>query len=70
MEIPRHWRLKKQRYGLVGEVFAESGRKILSGRPVDLGYDPGEKEEDKQLFNVAAVIGELVIANDFEKIDD
>jgi hypothetical protein len=35
-----------------------------------LGYDPGEKEEDKQLFNVAAVIGELVIANDFEKIDD
>lgn len=29
MEIPRHWRLKKQRYGLVGEVCPHCDYKIF-----------------------------------------
>ena len=32
MEIPRHWRLKKQRYGLVGEVV--DGIPVFPPRPV------------------------------------
>ena len=33
MEIPRHWRLKKQRYNLVGEVCPE-GHKIFPPRDI------------------------------------
>ena len=29
MEIPRHWRLKKQRYGLVGEICPHCDHKIF-----------------------------------------
>jgi hypothetical protein len=32
MEIPRHWRLKQQRYGLVGEVCSECDTKIFPPR--------------------------------------
>ena len=32
MEIPRHWRLKKQRYGLLGEVV--EGTPVFPPRPV------------------------------------
>jgi uncharacterized OB-fold protein len=34
MEIPRHWRLKKQRYGLVGEVCPHCDAKIFPPRDV------------------------------------
>ncbi len=34
MEIPRHWRLKKQRYGLVGEVCPHCAVKIFPPRDV------------------------------------
>lgn len=34
MEIPRHWRLKKQRYGLVGEVCNHCDKKIFPPRDV------------------------------------
>lgn len=34
MEIPRHWRLKKQRYGLVGEVCPHCDFKIFPPRDV------------------------------------
>jgi uncharacterized OB-fold protein len=34
MEIPRHWRLKKQRYGLVGEVCPHCNVKIFPPRDV------------------------------------
>lgn len=34
MEIPRHWRLKKQRYGLVGEVCPNCDQKIFPPRDV------------------------------------
>lgn len=32
VEIPRHWRLKKQRYGLVGEVCPHCDYKIFPPR--------------------------------------
>jgi uncharacterized protein len=34
MEIQRHWRLKKQRYGLVGEVCSRCDHKIFPPRDV------------------------------------
>lgn len=34
MEIPRHWRLRKQRYGLVGEVCPHCEAKIFPPRDV------------------------------------
>ena len=34
MEIPRHWRLKKQRYALVGEVCPHCSAKIFPPRDV------------------------------------
>ncbi len=34
MEIPRHWRLQKQRYSLVGEVCPHCQTKIFPARDV------------------------------------
>jgi len=34
MEIPRHWRLKQQRYGLVGEICPRCDAKIFPPRDV------------------------------------
>lgn len=34
MEIPRHWRLRKQRYGLVGEVCPHCEAKLFPPRDV------------------------------------
>ena len=34
MEIPRHWRLKKQRYALVGEICPQCDSKIFPPRDV------------------------------------
>ena len=34
MEIPRHWRLKKQRYSLVGEVCPHCDHKIFPPRDI------------------------------------
>jgi len=34
MEIPRHWRLKKQRYNLIGEVCPHCSAKIFPPRDV------------------------------------
>ena len=46
MEIPRHWRLKKQRYQLVGEVCPHCEAKLFP--PRDICPDCGG--EAKQLF--------------------
>ena len=46
MEIPRHWRLKKQRYGLVGEVCPHCDAKIFPPRDVC----PECKKEAKDEF--------------------
>lgn len=34
MEIPRHWRLRKQRYGLVGEVCPHCDTKLFPPRDI------------------------------------
>lgn len=44
MEIPRHWRLKKQRYALVGEVCPHCDGKIFPPRDV-CPYCGGEARE-------------------------
>ncbi|MDH5607093.1 MAG: Zn-ribbon domain-containing OB-fold protein [Anaerolineae bacterium] len=47
MDIPRHWRLKKQRYALVGEVCDHCDAKVFP--PRDICPDCGE--EAKTLYN-------------------
>ena len=47
MEIPRHWRLKQQRYGLVGEVCPHCDYKIFPPRDVC----PGCGGEAKELYH-------------------
>lgn len=34
MEVPRHWRIKHQRYAMVGEVCTHCGVKLFPPRPV------------------------------------
>jgi uncharacterized OB-fold protein len=47
MDIPRHWRLRKQRYALVGEVCDHCDAKVFP--PRDICPDCGE--EAKTLYN-------------------
>ena len=47
MEIPRHWRLQKQRYGLVGEVCPHCDEKLFPPRDVC----PECGQEAKTLYN-------------------
>lgn len=47
MDIPRHWRLKKQRYRLIGEVCDHCDAKVFP--PRDICPDCGE--EAKTLYN-------------------
>ena len=47
MEIPRHWRLTKQRYGLVGEVCPHCDHKMFP--PRDVCSNCGD--EAKESFN-------------------
>ena len=49
MEISRHWRLRKQRYGLVGEVCPHCDAKIFPPRDVC----PECKGEAKTLYNLS-----------------
>jgi hypothetical protein len=46
MDIPRHWRLKKQRYALVGEVCDHCDTKLFPPRDIC----PGCGEEAKTLY--------------------
>jgi len=45
MEVPRHWRLKKQRYALIGEVCPHCSYKIFPPRDIcpDCGKDAREE---------------------------
>ena len=47
MDIPRHWRLRKQRYGLVGEICEYCDAKVFP--PRDICPECGE--EAKTLYN-------------------
>lgn len=46
MDIPRHWRLRKQRYGLVGEVCEHCDAKVFPPRDIC----PACGEEAKTLY--------------------
>jgi len=46
MDIPRHWRLRKQRYGLVGEVCEHCHAKVFPPRDIC----PSCGEEAKTLY--------------------
>ena len=48
MEVPRHWRLRKQRYALVGEICPHCNTKIFP--PRDVCPECGG-ETKKQLFS-------------------
>ncbi len=49
MEIPRHWRLKKQRYALVGEVCPHCENKIFP--PRDICPNCGNEARDLFAFS-------------------
>lgn len=49
MEISRHWRLKKQRYGLVGEVCPHCDAKIFP--PRDVCPNCGDEAKDLYAFS-------------------
>ncbi len=55
MEVPRHWRLKRQRYALVGEVCPSCGTKLFPPRDVC----PVCKAEAKETYTFVGV-GEVV----------
>jgi uncharacterized OB-fold protein len=57
MEIPRHWRLKKQRYGLVGGVCPHCEHKIFPPRGVcpNCGGDVREKPTAKNTIEYTTV---------------
>ena len=50
MEVPRHWRLRKQRYQLQGEVCNNCEAKIFPPRPVcpSCGEITTRKKPDEQ----------------------
>ena len=41
MEVPRHWRLKKQRYQLIGEICPHCEEKIFPPRDICPGCGGG-----------------------------
>jgi uncharacterized protein len=48
MEVPRHWRLKKQRYGLIGEECPHCSVKIFP--PRDVCPECGGEAKEPYLF--------------------
>jgi uncharacterized OB-fold protein len=41
MDIPRHWRMKEQRYALVGTVCSNCGKTFFTPRPIcDACHEP------------------------------
>ena len=49
MDIPRHWRLRKQRYALVGEVCSHCDAKVFP--PRDICPDCGEEAKTLYTFS-------------------
>ncbi len=49
MEIARHWRLKKQRYGLVGEICPHCSYKIFP--PRDVCPNCGDEAKEPYVFS-------------------
>ena len=57
MEIPRHWRLKKQRYGLVGEICPHCEVKIFP--PRDVCPNCGEEAKEPYAFSGKGTISPI-----------
>jgi uncharacterized OB-fold protein len=58
MKIPRHWRLRKQRYGLVGNICRRCGYKLFP--PRDLCPNCSNEAKEFYTFNTQlADLGEL-----------
>ena len=62
MEVPRHWRLQKQRYGLLGEVCPHCDAKIFPARDVcpECG---GEAKEPFRFSGMGEVYSYTVMNN-------
>ena len=62
MEIPRHWRLKKQRYALVGEVCPHCEVKIFP--PRDVCPNCGEEAKTRFDFSGKGVVFSYTVMRD------
>ncbi len=62
MEIPRHWRLKKQRYGLVGEICPHCAVKIFP--PRDVCPNCGEEAKEPYVFSGKGTIYSYSVMQD------
>jgi uncharacterized OB-fold protein len=62
MEIPRHWRLKKQRYALVGEVCPHCEVKIFP--PRDVCPNCGSEAKTRYDFSGRGTIFSYTVMND------
>ncbi len=62
MEIPRHWRLKKQRYALVGEVCPHCDVKIFP--PRDVCPNCGEEAKTRYDFSGKGTIFSYTVMSD------
>jgi uncharacterized protein len=62
MEIPRHWRLKKQRYALVGEICPHCEVKIFP--PRDVCPNCGEEAKTRYDFSGKGTIFSYTVMND------
>ncbi len=62
MEIPRHWRLKKQRYALVGEVCPHCEVKIFP--PRDVCPNCGGEAKEPSVFSGKGTIFSFTVMQD------
>ena len=49
MEVPRHWRLRKQRYGLIGEICPHCNAKLFP--PRDICPECGQEAKNNYQFS-------------------
>lgn len=61
MEVPRHWRLREQRYQLKGEICPHCDAKIIPPRPVCPHCGHGLVQRQGALQIVVPVIQPVVI---------
>lgn len=62
MEIPRHWRIQKQRYALAGETCPHCEGKIFPPRPVCPHCGNGFNAEAVQDQNKAYEVSGMLLA--------
>lgn len=52
MEVPRHWRLKQQRYNLIGEVCPHCDTKMFPPRDFCLGCDEEVPKDPRPISEI------------------